>query len=152
MSRTQRSGVTVRAITAMAPDRKTFKNRLQDILGAALTHFYMVQLAQRNRQTKWVQHWNTEIDRLIHMDLVRILVSAINGGRWDKRKALAESLQDVQAADQGYRKVAANYIAKVYRLRKIEARLPQGMERSFYAAVQEAAEFAVQPDHMADDS
>lgn len=49
----------------MAFDRKTFKNKLQDILGSAITHFYMVQLAKRNHQTKWVPHWNTEMDRLV---------------------------------------------------------------------------------------
>jgi hypothetical protein len=61
-----------------------------------------------------------EIDRLIHMDTVRILVSEVKGN-WDKTKALAESIRDVQAADSGYRRVAANYIAKVYQLKKIQA-------------------------------
>src|SRR5438132_11211259 len=79
-----------RMIEKMAFDRKTFKDKLQDILGAALTHFYMVKLARLNSQTKWVQHWETELDRLVNMDAVRVLVSATKG-RWDKERALAES-------------------------------------------------------------
>ena len=36
-------------LLAMAFDRKTFKNKLQDILGGAITHFYMVKLAELMR-------------------------------------------------------------------------------------------------------
>lgn len=126
-------------------DRKTFKDKLQDVLGGALTHFYMVRLAEQNDQTKWVRHWTTEIDRLINMDTVRVLVSAIKG-RWDKHKALAEALADVQAADAGYRRVAANYVKKVYRLKKMDDRLPAQAEQEFYDLVQQAAAETLTPD------
>jgi hypothetical protein len=134
-----------KARLAMAFDRKTFKNRLQDILGGAITHFYMVKLAELNRQAKWVSHWRGELDRLINMDTVRILVSEIKGN-WDKRKALGESLRDVQAADAGYRRVAANYIVKVYGLKKINRQLTAEVEAEFYSMVREAAERALTPD------
>lgn len=127
------------ALLTMAFDRRTFKNKLQDILSTALTHYYMTKLAELNRQSKWVQHWKTEIDRLINMDTVRVLVSDIKGN-WDKCKALAESLRDVQAADAGYRRVAANYVAKVYRLKRLDKELPVGIEGAFYQMVVEAAE------------
>jgi hypothetical protein len=104
----------------------------------------MVKLATLNHQTKWVRHWQTEIDRLINMDTVRVLVSDIKG-KWDKKKALAESLADVRAADRGYRRVAANYVAKVYKLKKINQQLPAGVDEPFYALVQQAAEAALSP-------
>jgi hypothetical protein len=126
----------------MAFDRKTFKDKLQDILGGALTHYYMVKLAELNEQTKWVQHWMSEVDRLINMDTVRFLVSRTKG-KWDKRKALQESLDDVRAADSGYRKVAANYVARVYRLKKIDQDLPASVDEQFLAMVQQAAEDAL---------
>lgn len=129
----------------MAFDRKTFKDKLQDILGGAITHFYMIQLAVLNRQTKWVRHWQTEVDRLINMETVRILVSEIKG-KWDKRKALEGSLADVQAADKGYRRVAANYVCKVYQQKKINTQLARDVEKEFVAQVRQAAEDALSLD------
>lgn len=128
-----------RIIHAMAFDRNTFKDKLQDILGGALTHFYMVKLAELNGQTKWVQHWANEVDRLINMDAVRVMVSQTKG-KWDKRKALHQSLADVQAADHGYRRVASNYVAKVYRLKKIKEDLLAGLEDQFLDMVQHAVD------------
>jgi hypothetical protein len=128
----------------MAFDRKTFKDKLQDVLGGALTHYYMTRLAIHNKQSKWVRHWQNEIDRLIHMDMVRILVSHIKG-TWDKRKALAESLADVRAADRGYRRVAANYVARVYSLKKVRQDLPDDVDADFYRMIQQAAEAALRP-------
>jgi hypothetical protein len=143
---TQKRDRTVKLL-AMAFNRKDFKNKLQDTVAAALTHFYMVNLAQLNHQTKWVQHWQTEIDRLVNMDMVRTLVSEING-HWDKRRALDESIQDVQAADTGYRRVAVNYVKKVYQLKKIQQQPPTDAANVFYTMVSEAAERALTPDDM----
>jgi len=126
----------------MAFDRKTFRDKLLDILGGAITHYYMVKLAELNNQTKWVEHWNTEVDRLINMDTVRVLVTPIKG-TWDKSRALQQSLQEVQGAEAGYRKVAANYVAKVYKLKKIKQDLAAGVENDFYKMVQLAAQSAL---------
>jgi hypothetical protein len=123
----------------MAFSRKTFKDRLLAVLSGAVTHFYMVELARRNNQTKWVQHWMNELDRLLNMDFIFMLVSEIRG-RWDKRKALAETLEDLQAADRRYRTVAANYVARVYRLKKQRRDLPPELTNQFHRMVWEAAE------------
>lgn len=136
--------LTRKTMQAMAFDRKTFKDKLQDILGGALTHYYMIQLATLNKQTKWVKHWQAEVDRLINMDAVRVLVSRTKGS-WDKRKALAASLQDVSAADEAYRRVAANYVSKVYGLKKINRNLPDDIQSDFFAAVELAADQALDP-------
>ena len=126
----------------MAFDRKTFKDKLQDILGGALTHFFMVEFAVVNKQTKWVKHWQTEVERLVNMDTVRVLVSEIKGS-WDKSKALAESLADIEAAEAGYRRVAANYVAKVYKLKKINKKVPAEIQKGFYDMVKQTAEDAL---------
>ena len=77
MQTVKRAGAAQRMRPLMAFDRKTFRDKLLDILGGAITHYYMVKLAELNNQSKWVHHWNTEVDRLIHMDTVRILVTPI---------------------------------------------------------------------------
>jgi hypothetical protein len=135
----------------MAFDRKSFKDKLQFTLAAAITHFYMTQLAERNGQTKWVRHWHSEVDRLINMDTVFVLVSNIKG-KWDKRKALSEALADVRASDGGYRRAAVNYVVKVYKLKKVDRQLPAGIEEEFYRMVQEAAESALSAPADAEDA
>jgi hypothetical protein len=134
-----------RILRAMAFNRQTFTDKLQFILSGALTHYYMVELARLNGQTKWVQHWKNEVERLINFDTVQVLVANIKG-KWDKKKALEESLSDVRTADSGYRRIAANYVAKVYQLKKTKQNLPAGVEDEFYEMVHETAERALRPD------
>jgi hypothetical protein len=129
---------------AMALDRKSFKSKVLGILGGAITHYYMVKLATLNRQTKWVQHWSSEVDRLINADFV-IAVDTEIKGKWDKRKAITETLVYVAAGDHRYRTTAANYVAKVYKRKKINQDLPTGVEKSFYEMVQQATERALSP-------
>jgi hypothetical protein len=99
----------------------------------------MIQLAERNRQSKWVHHWRGEIDRLLNLDFVVMLVSEIKG-RWDKRRALQETLEDLAAADQRYRTVAANYVSKVFGLKKLQRELPANLAEEFRSMVKEAAD------------
>ena len=131
-----------RSAAVMAYDRKTFKNKLLGTLSGAVTHFYMVQFAELNGQTKWVQHWKGEIDRLLNMEFVVTAITEIKG-TWDKRKAIAETLADLAAADKRYRTAAANYVAKVYKLKKLKKDLPTGVEQEFHDMVHEATESAL---------
>jgi hypothetical protein len=135
----------------MAYDRKGFKNKLLGTLSGAITHFYMVKFAERNGQTKWVEHWRTEIDRLVNMDLVVTLVSEIKG-KWDKKRALEESLADVQAADRRYRTAAAHYVARVYSIKKLSKNLAPGVETEFFDLVRQAVESALSPQGEPDES
>lgn len=139
------SSVAARVADAMAFDRKSFKNKLLGILGGAITHYYMVQFARLNKQSKWVQHWEGEVDRLVNMDFVVVAVSEIKG-RWDKNKAIDETLADVAAADKRYRTVAANYVARVYKLKKVNKELPAAAEAAFFATVAQATTAALRPD------
>lgn len=128
-----------RVYEVMAFDRKTFKNKLLAILSGAITHFYMVQLAERNGKSKWVQHWKTEIDRLLNLDFVVVLVSETKG-RWDKKKAVSETIADLATVDRRYRTVAANYVTKVYRLNKLDRHLPAELQDQFRSMIWEAVE------------
>jgi len=123
---------------AMAYDRKTFKDRVLEKLGAALMHFYKVRLAELNRQTKWVDHWRAEVERLIYDEFETVLVHPIKG-KWDRMRAVAEIVAELRAADSGYRTVAENAVKRNSRLRKANNRLSNAVENEFYNMVQEAA-------------
>ena len=133
----------------MAYDRKTFKSRMLGVLSGALTHYYMIELAANNKQTKWVDHWSSELERLINLDLVTIVVTAIKG-RWDKRKAVSETLADLASEDRSYRRIAANYVAKVYRLKKLDRQLPADVQDAFYAMVEESVARALAAQDLED--
>lgn len=99
-------------------------------------------MAELNGQGKWVQHWKGEFDRLINMEFVVTAITEIKG-HWDKRKAIAETLADLAAADKRYRTAAANYVAKVYKLKKVKKDLPDGVQDEFLDMVREATESAL---------
>ena len=139
--------VADRVLQTMAFNRKSFKDRTLSILSGAITHFHMVQLAQLNHQSKWVQHWRSEIDRLVNMDFVVAILTEIKG-KWDKRKAIQETLADIRSAEHRYINAAANYVAKVYKLKKIHRLVPQGIAEEFYDMVNEATESALSPDSV----
>jgi len=141
MSRVQ---VAERVFQAMAFDRKTFKDKTLGILSGAITHFYMSKLAVANRQTKWVQHWQTEVDRLINMDFVVAILTEIKG-KWDKQKAIGETLADVEAGKHRYRTAAINYVTKVYKLKKIKKDLPEDVDEEFLKLVRDAVDEALSP-------
>lgn len=140
-----RERVPERVLRAMAFDRKTFKDKTLGILSGAITHFFMVKLAKLNGQTKWVQHWENELDRLVNMDFFVAILTEIKG-KWDKRKAIGETLDDIRNAEKRYKRVAANYITKLYKLNKLNQDLPEGVEIPFYEMVDQATENALNPE------
>ena len=56
-------------LTAMAYRREQFKDRVEEKLGGALLEHYKAVLARLSRQTRWVQHWEREADRLVRQEL-----------------------------------------------------------------------------------
>ena len=139
-----------RIVRAMAFTRQAYKDKMLGHLIGAVGHFFMVKLAERNGQTKWVQHWNSEVDRLVNMEFVVAVLAPIKG-HWDRRKAIQETVEDIRAAELRFCRAAGNYLARVYKLKKIKKDLPAGVEAEFYAMVQEAAERALSPEDGGED-
>lgn len=134
----------------MAFTRQAYKDKMLGHLIGAVGHFFMVKLAELNGHTKWVQHWKSEVDRLVNMEFV-VAVLAPTKGKWDKRKAIHETVEDVRSTEARYGRAAGNYLKKVYRLKKIKEDLPAGVEEEFYAMVHEAAERALCPEEGEED-
>jgi hypothetical protein len=122
----------------MAYDRSTFKNRVMEKIDGALVEYYKAELAELNGQTKWIQHWRTEVDRLLFIELHTVMVRPIKG-RWDRRKAIAEVIAELKAADAGYRRVVEGAIKRYYGLKKIMKPLPAEATERFYDMVDQAA-------------
>lgn len=137
-----RASVAERVLRTMAYDRQTFKNRVMEKIDGAIVEFYKHHLAELNGQTKWVNHWRGEVDRLLHMELPIVLLRPIKG-KWDRRRAVREVIAELRAVDAGYRRLAENVIKRYYGLKKISRPLPEELTAAFYAPVDQAVEEAL---------
>lgn len=120
---------------AMAYDRRTFKERVTEKIDGALEEFYTARLAQLNGQKKWVDHWLGEVDRLLNLELRRVLRRPIKG-RWDRRKAIEEVVRELREVDHAYRRAVENDVQQYYRLKRILKPLPPEVTEEFYAMVE----------------
>ena len=131
--------VAARVLRAMAYDRETFKDKVEEHVGGALLEFYKATLAKKIGQTKWVQHWNTEVRNLLDRNLVTVLRHEVRGS-WDRRKALAEVVAALKKKDAGYRRSAERIVMRDYRLPKLKAELVDADTKAFWARVDAALE------------
>ena len=133
MSRANTSAADI--LTAMAYNRETFKDRVEEKIGGALLEYYKAVLGRLNRQTRWVEHWQSEAERLINTELAVVLLHSIKGFR-DRRKAVREVLQHLRDSDRQYRQAAERTVERDYRLKKLRSPITDADTERFYQMVQ----------------
>lgn len=133
------SRVATRILRAMAYDRNAFKDKLEEHIGGAYLEFYKARLAEKNAQTKWVDHWKGEVRQLLDRNLVAAMLHEIRGFK-DRRKAYEQVRAAMKAKDVGYRKAAQNTVLKDYGLRKVRVPLNDDDTADFWKLVERAAE------------
>jgi hypothetical protein len=134
--------VAARYIEAMAYRREDFKNKVQSHLTGAIVEFYKATLAMKNEQTKWVQHWRTEVKQLVDKNLVYEILHPIRGFK-DRQKAFAEAVAEIKASDASYRRYAETTIIKDYKLKKLKVDLDDADTTAFWARVDDVAKKAL---------
>jgi hypothetical protein len=131
-----RRGTTVEhLLRAMAYNRTEFKNKVEEKLGGALLEHYKATLASRNRQPRWVRHWQSEVDRLLNTELVVVLLHSIKGFK-DRRKAAGEVIHHLRAIDEQYRRAAVQIVQRDYQLGTLQAPLNDEDTETFHRRVQ----------------
>lgn len=130
--------VAARVLRAMAYDRNTFKDKLEEHIGGAYLEFYKARLATKNGRRKWVDHWNTEVRRLLDRSLVAAMLHSIRGFK-DRGKAYAEVKAGLIANDAGYRVAAENTVLKDFKLRNLQVALEDADRDDFWKLVDAAA-------------
>ncbi len=128
-----------RFVQAMAFDRDTYKNRLGEYIGGAYLEFYKARLASKNGFVQWVEHWMTEVKRLLDTSLVHIVSYDIRGFK-DRRKALAEVISWLKARDARYRLKAERVVRKDFQVAKLKVELDDKDTEAFWKRVEEAIE------------
>jgi len=138
--RAARNGTTANDIlAAMAYNRETFKDRAEEKLGGALLEHYKATLARLNRQTRWVEHWESEARRLIDTELAVVLLHSIKEFR-DRSKAVAEVIRHVKDIDREYRRAAERTVQRNYGLKKLRYPIADEDTQAFYAMVQQVVD------------
>jgi hypothetical protein len=120
----------------MAYPRAVFKNKLEEIIGGSLGEFYKAECAKATGLTKWVNHWMTEVDRLLSYMATQVYLHPIRGFK-DRRRALAEALAELQQMDSGYRNYAMNTVVRDYKIKKLRRPVPADAAERFYALLED---------------
>jgi hypothetical protein len=122
-------------LMAMAYKREDFKNKVGEKVGGALFEYYKATLASSSGQTRWVQHWRAEVQRLVETELVIVLLHPIRGFK-DRKKAAREMIEEIRAIDAQYRRAAEQTIRHDYGLKKLRGRITAEDAEQFYRMVQ----------------
>jgi hypothetical protein len=122
-------------ITARAFKREQFKDRVEEKLGGALLEHYKAVLARLNRQTRWVQHWEREADRLLGQELPVVLLHSIKGFR-DRKKAVQEVVEHLRSIEAQYRRAAEHTVQRDYGLKRIRTLITDEAAERFFELAQ----------------
>ena len=102
-----------RLYVAMAYSRNTFKDRIEEHLGAALVHYYKTLLAKIMGKTDWVQHWETEVTQFLETSLVLAYTHPISGFK-NRDKAFDEVVRSLEARNHTFITISKNTIKGIY--------------------------------------
>ena len=99
-----------------AYDRNTFKDKVEEHLTGARGEFYKATLARKNRQTDWVQHWDSEVWQLLNRALFAAIIHEVRGCR-NKRLAVDQVVASMQARDARAQRHATSIVERDYKMR-----------------------------------
>lgn len=131
--------IAKRFLQAMAYNRETFKDKVEEHVGGAYLEFYKATLAKKIGQSQWVQHWTTEVRNLLDRNLVTVIKHEVRGFK-DRRKALVEVIVGLKAKDESYRRSAEHVVKRDYKLTKLPSKLDDKDTEAFWAHVDAAIE------------
>jgi hypothetical protein len=115
----------------MAYSRENFKNKVEEHLTGALLEFCKARAARKNGQTRWVQHWETEVRTLLEHSLSAALLHGIRGFK-DRRRAVNEVIASMRANEASFRRAATSIVRKDYGLKKLENELTSADIEEFW--------------------
>lgn len=136
------AGSAAKVLAAMAYRREDFKNKVEEHLGGALLEFYKARLAQKNGETKWVTHWNTEVRNLVERSFVAALLHRIRGFS-DRRRALNEVIASMKEDDASYRRAGTSIVKQDFGLTKLKKPLDDTDTEAFWTMVEAATATAL---------
>ena len=126
-----------RLLYEMAYGRTEFKNHLESKLKGGLGEFYKHRLAVKNPPHKWRDHWGTEADRLIGIELAYLVTHEIRGFK-SRRKAFDEVVTVVKSRDMSFRRIAQAEVARDYQVSLLSVPIDDEDTEAFWEKVDQA--------------
>lgn len=120
----------------MAYDRAAFKAKLRQHLTGALGEFYKAAAVRKNGQQKYVQHWTTEVRRLLREMGAEFSHSL--RGVFDLHRAYEEVRAEIRESDARFRRRAESSLKNKYDF-TLRMRLDDSDEVEFWRLADEAA-------------
>lgn len=132
----------------MAFPREVFKDRVEEKIGGALLEHYKAECAEANGQTRWVEHWRTEVQQLLGQ-LQVVLLHEIRGFK-DRRKAFDQVMEYVRSKDGSYRRIAEHAVVRNFKLKKLKHPVPDDAWNRFLQLVHKSADVILEVDSVED--
>jgi hypothetical protein len=123
---------------AMAKTREEFINKLNDVLGPALSHHYRVVLGRLNNRQDQIEKWQRHEDGFLRR-FARRLVEPTKAKGLDRRKAAEQALREIMQTDTLRRRVESADFQRTYKLKTLNP-LPEDAHEEFVARVREIVE------------
>lgn len=121
----------MRLLLEMAFTRSAYKDQLEHKLTGALIHFYQIEYARTNDKQKWINHWSTELKRLLD-EFQALLLHSIKGN-WNRAVAAREVMMAMRK-NNSYRIAAYNTVCRDFK-QKFSKSLPDQSASKFWTKV-----------------
>lgn len=86
-------------LAEMAFKRDDFQNRVHEYVFGGLREYCKAKIAEKNGHSKWVEHWYSEVDRLVGGSLLDALTTPIRGFS-DRKKAFDKTINRIQVRQE----------------------------------------------------
>lgn len=101
-------------LTEMAVDKSQFMTKIQEKLIGTLRESAFVLMAKKNNQTKWVEHKETEIERL-KLELLDVF-DLETSGKWNRVKAATQAIEFYRSRLKTFVTKASNQFLRYYKV------------------------------------
>lgn len=125
---------TLKRVIGMAYSRTEFKNKVEEKIGGALFEYLKSKYTTANSETKWVRHWDSEVNRLLDTELVVVLLHTASFK--NKQKAAYEVIDSLKNMVESYRKSARLQLEKNYFRRSLKVEIPEKKIKEFFHRVE----------------
>jgi len=123
----------IKKVIGMAYSRTDFKNKVEEKIGGALYEYLKATYAKANGETKWVTHWNSEVDRLLDTEIVVVILHTATFK--NKLKAATEVLTELKKVLNNYKSSAKKQLETSYFKKPFKKEIDEKQIQSFFDRV-----------------
>lgn len=124
----------IKKVIGMAYSRTEFKNKIEEKIGGAFYEYLKAAYTKTNGETRWVDHWNSEVDRLLDTELVVVLLHTATFK--NRLKATTEVIIELKKVTNNYKASAKKQLELSYFKKPFKKDLDEKQIQSFFDRVE----------------